>query len=121
MKSTRSKVCLSEINLGFEIGHTFMGVCSSSLTAKAFRELILGIEWQGPQAKEEKVVDELFTKREEAELYIKQFAKKFKQVGAMREGIKRNKEFYYQRPLKTLREETFDPIRVAKMTSGWMP
>ena len=61
MKSTRSKVCLSEINLGFDLGHVHMGVCADSLTAKAFRELVLGIAWQGLQAKEEKVVDELYT------------------------------------------------------------
>ena len=61
MKSTRARVCISEINLGFGLGTIgLLDVCKSTLTKKSFRELILGIAWEGPRALEGKVVDNLY-------------------------------------------------------------
>ena len=74
----------------------FMLVVKDSISTKAFRELILGIAWQGQTAQKMGAVNDLYTEEDEKETKIKQFAKKFARVGAMREGIKRNKEFYYQ-------------------------
>ena len=58
-----------------------MGICRDNLTKQSFRELILGIPWQGPQAKAGDVVTELYTKPEESEALIKSFAKKYATVG----------------------------------------
>ena len=66
-------------------------------------------------------VDDLYTEEDEKEAKIKQFAKKFARVGAMREGIRRNKEFYFQNTIETLKERTFDPPRIAQMLSGFEP
>ena len=92
MKSTKALVCLSEINLGFSLGTAgLLDASKDTLPKKAFRELILGIAWDGPKAKDGDVVDDLFTDMEDSEAKIKQFAKKYSKVGTMREGIKRNK------------------------------
>ena len=42
---SKKKVCLSEINLGFNMPKGYNAICASTLTKKAFRELALGIQW----------------------------------------------------------------------------
>ena len=79
-------MCLSEINLGFDMGN-FLLVVKDAISTKAFRELFLGIAWQGPTAHKFGAVNDLYTEEDEKEAKIKQFAKKFARVGAHREGI----------------------------------
>ena len=68
MSSSRARVCLVEINLGFDLGSAgFVASSKDTLTKKSFRELILGIAWQGPEAKRGDVVNEIFTGKEECE------------------------------------------------------
>ena len=95
-----------------------MNICKDNLTNKSLRELILGVVWKGPQAKAGKVVNELFADMDEREAQIKQFAKKYSKVGAMREGVKRNKEFYYADTRDILKETVFDADATFKIAKG---
>ena len=91
MRSDKGKVCLPEINLGGNLVISYSGVVKDTMPSKAFRELVLGIAWKAPEAKSQDVIDNMYTGAEDCENQIKQFAKKYSRVGAMREGIKRNK------------------------------
>ena len=49
MKSTKAKVCISEINLGMSLGTAgLMSICKENLPKKSYREMILGAAWEGP-------------------------------------------------------------------------
>ena len=63
----KSKICLSEINVGLPFPPGYAMVCKSRLTSKAFRELHFGIEWDPQHAHKEDVVDNLYDGPEDCE------------------------------------------------------
>ena len=106
------KVCLSEINLGISMPRAYGAICAATLTKKAFRELAFGIPWTAQEAQKENVVDSLYTGLDDCEKQIKDFAKKFAKVGAMRKGIKRNKQFYYNDAIQLLESGVWKPDEI---------
>ena len=63
-------------------------------------------------------MDNLFTGPEDCEKQIQAFAKKFARVGAMRDGIKRNKQFYYANVVQKLEQGVMSPDEIEFFTSG---
>ena len=110
-------MCLSEINVGITLVPAYTAVCKAVLTRKAFRELILGISWDSKKALQEDVIDSIYDGPEDCEQQIKAFAKKFARVGTMKDGIKRNKEFYYRKAIESLDECNFTPVMISNDTT----
>ena len=113
MRNDKAKVCLPEINLAGNLVISYSGIVRDMVPNKTFRELVLGIPLKGPAAKEGDIVDHLYSGAEDCEASIKAFAKKYHKVGAMREGIKRNKEFSYKQTLNYLRTTTMAPGEIS--------
>ena len=56
MVEDKAKLCLSEINLGFTLGPALTVLCKDKMPINSFREMLLGIAYKGPRAKEMGVV-----------------------------------------------------------------
>ena len=78
---SKKKVCLSEINLGFNMPKGYNALVAATLPEKAFRELALGVQITPQEALKEEVVDSLYDSLEDCEKQIKTFAKKYAHVG----------------------------------------
>lgn len=78
----------------------------------------MGSQWNGQRCLEGQVVDNLYDGPEDCEKQIKAFAAKYANVGAMREGIRRNKEFYYKDVIDFCKNGTFDPDFFQEMVNG---
>ena len=111
-------VCLSEINVGLTLGPVYTSICKSTMKPKSFREMVLGVQWDAEQALKGEVIDGIFNGVEDCEKQIKAFAAKFAAVGAMREGIKRNKEFYFKHTVHDLEKTTFNPKELVIGSQG---
>ena len=115
----KRKICLSEINVGISLVPAYCAACKAVLTRKAFRELVLGISWDSKRALQEDVIDSVYDGPEDCEQQIKAFAKKFAIVGAMQDGIKRNKEFYFKEAIEKLDEISFTPDMIHLAATGY--
>ena len=67
MRSDKGKICLPEINLRANLVISYSGVVKDTIPKKAFREIVLGIPFTGKDAKEQAIVDSLYTGAEDCE------------------------------------------------------
>ena len=116
----KKAVCLSEISVGFPLPVAYNSLLKATLSAKSFRELVLGAPWNAERALKGEVIDDIFSGQADCDAKIKAFAKKFAPVGAQRDGIKRNKEFYFKDAIHDLEYTTFSPPHLLEMTQGTM-
>ena len=67
---SKKKLCLSEINLGFNMPKGYNALVGATVTKKAFRNLALGTQMTPQEALKDEVVDNLFNGPEDCEKQI---------------------------------------------------
>ena len=112
------KVCLSEINLGFNMPKAYGRIIKETTTRQAYRKLSLGAMLSPQEALDLDVVDDLFDGIDDCESKIKAFAEKYDSVCAKRDPIKTNKETTFYELTKQIQKGAFTADEVAFFTSS---
>jgi enoyl-CoA hydratase/carnithine racemase len=91
MKAEKTRLCLSEANLGAAITEGFTQICLSVMGQKLYTRLQYGEAITAKEAHKLKIVDNLFNSTEEAEKQIAEFTAKYAHCGVQKAVTAENK------------------------------
>jgi len=108
----RSKVCLSEMNIGFPLANAFISVLQLTMSQEAQRPLNMGEPKDSAWCLANDVVTGLYEKDTDAEAQIKVFAKTYANQGMFKDAMKALKTRYFQPFVDMTMRNSHDPDEI---------
>ena len=115
MHESVGSICLSELKIGMAFPYPYMHVTRSKLRPMVTTKVLYGVTLKQKEALKDGLIDDTYKDRADLESKLAAYAKRYAQLGAMRQAVKLNKQHQYEASIKACRSFTMDPIFEAHM------